>query len=451
MEESKEGWARVHATLQASGEVLTPARRRAIEHYARQAGLWRVCQDEEALTNQLRDAISAIGATVEWSYAHRGIKPPRQGTYSPPEPQVTGTERLHARQVAASLVELDAVKLGAAEFRKEFLGGRKLGDESARLFVSSFAVQILSSERIHSDQIRLAGHRAEKLNKWDEHYFLPMKDGQLLLVLRLAVRIWGRGRQSGSRDFSLDVPTWPGNELPWKEALWSRRGQQPETIEYLPDSLFSRLWRLADHIAWSTWWSQADAAWFILTGVPPGPPTIQISMNRRLGQQANLGRIEMVIPQWISHETVRKAYKRGQDFMIGARPRALKKTSLERYGFVVERFGLAPSRRELNEGANEWARRRGLKGRGRATALQNFARDFERTKDAVLKPRLGMGRRKAEVDEEHALHMQVMRASTLAEKRSLIDALRVLRQPSGSRRFAGVPKKRRGKAKAQSR
>jgi hypothetical protein len=422
----------VIAALEAGAGKLTPARRRWLAAYVRQVGLWEASRAEADVLDELRRAASVVDAGISDFYARRGLAPPRQGAFNLPEARVSPIERLHAEQAGNAIALWVEERGGASDFRREHFGGKKLSVDSAQLFLSSFAARTLSLDRVRDEGLELGGRRSTEFTPSPRHYFLPSLERPDFLILRLGIRIWEPGDGGASTDFVLEVPAWPASLPPWKKAAWRRSGDVPREIKYLPGSTFERLWELADHIAWSTLWSQADCAWYVLTGESPPPPRVEVRLNHHEAQGLWPARIEMAVPPWVSHETVAKAYRQARVLLFGSRPRSLSKHSLERFGFVLERCkDLSPSRDLLSRCAEDWGRSSGLRGRCLAARLHNFARDFERTREAIVEPTYAMEESRTAVIARRQLLRQLRRKAEAHEKVALRNATKGTRAKAG--------------------
>lgn len=119
--------------------------------------------------------------------------------------------------------------------------------------------------------------------------------------------------------------------------------------------------------------------------------------------------------------------------MLGARPRALSLAALRRYELVLNKYGLNPTKSELAIAAAEWVRSAGIPLGKRKAAVRNFARDFERTRAALVQPVYAMGAKRPEVLSEQAFRRRILRAKSPREVSALTRGLAGNRKSSTRR------------------
>lgn len=273
------------------------------------------------------------------------------------------------RARCSALGEYVALKLShhplVRKFRSEVLDGRPLSAEAAHRFVSSPAASRMSLDRLNRESIPVIEHAAafydhdnrfkrERLDRFIHIEYIDVDPPGKRIRTHLPVSVAYE-----------DLPhlRFPEPEPAFKaERIFSESGVRKYPV--YPRSVLDDLRNLSIRLTEiSSDWTQAEAAWFVLTGEPVSVSAITAEYVERSSTQ-NLGvTISMTIEPWVSTEKVAKVYEYMRYRVLAKKPRAPENRNLKIFGFVSRRrresisfgkLGMSDSMPTTDQLMDEW-------------------------------------------------------------------------------------------------
>jgi hypothetical protein len=170
-----------------------------------------------------------------------------------------------------------------------------------------------------------------------------------------------------------------------------RRGH--ERIDFRPGSVLERLHNLCEDLIQRVChpWSEADAAWFVLTDEAPVPRALSAKADSFVSDHLTYGTITLKVEPWVAAQTVTEAYQFLQMQFLNRKPRALSRRNLRIARFVMgylRRLTFTETEQETTrlswrELMNHWNEE------NQDTTYDDerqFNRDFYRAARAVVRP-----------------------------------------------------------------
>jgi hypothetical protein len=185
----------------------------------------------------------------------------------------------------------------------------------------------------------------------------------------------------------LDEP--PSGHLTFRTS----EGRDYEFIEFYPGSVLERLHNLCEDLIQRVChpWSEAEAAWFVLTGEPPIPKALYARADSFVSDSLTYGTITLKVEPWVAAQTVSEAYQFLQMQFLDRKPRALSRRNLRVARFVME-YLLRLIDTETNQGTPRlsWRELMNRWNEENQDATyddeRQFNRDFYRAARAVVRP-----------------------------------------------------------------
>jgi hypothetical protein len=224
-------------------------------------------------------------------------------------------------------------------FREAVLGGRLLTREQARAFVSSPAAQALPRATFEAEGIPFLDHVAH----YREAAATP--DGAAWQVM---VEVDPPGAVYSVSSGQIEESG--AGATAFSTAVLREHGGRQEA-QVLPGSLLDDLRELAGWLGVRYPWKETDAAWFVLTGLPPRVEPLKCRADIRRHRHYSRATITLEVEPWVSGETVERAYRFCQQQLLKGPERAgdnrkVSDKSLAVFDFVVEQIddrGQVPS------------------------------------------------------------------------------------------------------------
>jgi hypothetical protein len=178
--------------------------------------------------------------------------------------------------------------------------------------------------------------------------------------------------------------------------LFSSGPERRQRVEFEAESILADLYEVSQRLRTELFplWSEAEAAWVIVTGEvwEPPQPLIGKVMNHT-NDHLTYGTINLTVEPWVSTESVVKAYQWLQAQTLGRKPRALIQRNLRVVEFVMGELSVLVSQvsedtpvppkvtwRKLMDQWNE------ANPEDAYDDERHFHRDFHRTANAVVRP-----------------------------------------------------------------
>lgn len=282
------------------------------------------------------------------------------------------------------------------KFRSKVLGGKPLSKEAAHRLVSSPAASRLSLDRFNRLDIPIVDHvsafrdhhtifKGERFDRFIHMEFIDVEPPGETIRTHLPV---------GVAYEDLPLLSFPQPEPAFSLKANSEKSfdeSREEPFPVYPRSVLDDLRNLSIRLTEvSSDWTQAEAAWFVLTGEPISVSAITAEHVERSSTQ-NLGiTIRMGIEPWVSLEKVAKVYEYMRHGITDKKPRAPERRNVEIFGFVSRRkrehvafsgSSSSTSQLTLRQLMNEWNQEN---PDSIYTKESLFKRDYGRGAKAVL-------------------------------------------------------------------
>lgn len=263
-----------------------------------------------------------------------------------------------------------------ARFRRTVLGGPLLTEDQAHAFLGSIALGVLSIELLQEGGIPVVGHQI--------HSIRALQDGVHLRHVEFWIDPPGATVErelEGSDKYPLNA------DLEW----WG--------TEVWPGSVLDWLRALSDNLARHCKWSETEAAWFVLTGLPPFASPLRLIArlieHDRVPNHVRYrrGQITLEVDAWVSAQTVLVAYREAQRLILAGeqgnavRNRLPSARTLDVFLFAEherDESGKLPPKRELARRWNEAHPDR------RFADLDKFGRAHDVAEREILGTRVGL-------------------------------------------------------------
>jgi hypothetical protein len=120
--------------------------------------------------------------------------------------------------------------------------------------------------------------------------------------------------------------------------FFSRMPGQIQRIDYYKGSYFERLHNLSHKLIENLFplWSEAEAAWFVITGEVRVPRALVAYIDSFVGDHLTYGTITLTVQPWVSADTVVKAYKYLQTMMLRRKLQPLARGNMDVVRFVMK-------------------------------------------------------------------------------------------------------------------
>jgi len=267
--------------------------------------------------------------------------------------------------------------------RRLFLGDESatLTPEEAHLLLDSPAPRFLGPRYFEERGIPLIGHRSRILRRrprLDEVAMTLHQDLELEMIwpgggrLVEKIQVLRSDMRTGHRPKELRFRTLSGLET---------------RLEVHPESWFWILLGSCNQLSFSYPWSEAEIAWFILTGTPPAIEPVSIKTEVMYSEdtaEPTFAAITARVFPFISEKSLLRAYCLERLMLLGARPvRPVPVSNLWLFDFVEERrqsdkaLGWTALVKVWNKEMPQW----------RKSDRGQFRRDYLRTRELLLAPR----------------------------------------------------------------
>lgn len=293
-----------------------------------------------------------------------------------PAPALTDErERARSAATAIAVAEMAAEAPKVQRYRQEILGGAVLTSDGADAFLDSPALAVFDARWLVAQKIPIVGHEARLVTS-DAVRFDNGCYGERVVVHvdppndSIEMHFRWTGKTTSRREFQREVQ-FPGPRgVPTKRRVWER----------------SVLFDLAELAAWLAkryMWREADAAWFVLTGVEPPIPPVRSSARWQGWGGCDRALVTLDVDPCTSSRTVERVYREWQRRLRPAKARSMDH-GVEVFRFVVAHKRTNGRRPIWKALAGEWDRTHPDRSYG--TAWRNLSRDYHRAKKALLFP-----------------------------------------------------------------
>jgi hypothetical protein len=314
-------------------------------------------------------------------------------------------------------------------FRERYLGAESPNPESAGKVLNSTAYRYLSGDQIEEAGMPTAGLTAVELRSRRPVEVFPMP-GDWWLAIRI-VELRCEWEPDGEKKQTVRVPLLPSKEeMPWQVLAVQRPGESPDERKFLPGTVLDELAKVARHLAWEFFWPEAQATWFVLSGEAPLSPAIALHTEQRKGGQRRDARIRLDVQPWVTASSLLRVHQLALEHVLGRGQRAIGIESLERFEFVENRRAPGITWPRLFE---LWKSHLAKAGRGSDSSdWRRFARDYGRTRDALLRPLYTMGGDRKAMEESERLWRALRAAKDPRTYEALVSRLESLGKSGAS-------------------
>ena len=169
--------------------------------------------------------------------------------------------------------------------------------------------------------------------------------------------------------------------------LLPRSDGPPTRTEIYPDSF---LWGLADSVAQIvavSWWTELQAAWFILTGAVPQMAPVGVRRKNIFTDDGEvvLTQIHLDLFPFVCSRTVHRVHARMRELLTHMQPRrALHVSSLRLFDFVEEHRGESDQTPKWAALMREW--NKAVQSDWRYHDRRHFRRDYLRISESLTRP-----------------------------------------------------------------
>lgn len=291
-------------------------------------------------------------------------------------------------QVAAEAVALEVAREPQVQkFRSLYLGGSPCSPAEARQLLTSKAAAILSTRYFQRRGIPYVGHTTTVLDRREQ----PCERG---LRVDVDLRIdWDGGS---------DLQTIGWEENPRSGAhnpvlSWMDEDERLHEVEVWPGTALDWLRQMSERLAKWYDWETAQAAWFVLTDLPPVRAPLEGQITLRSYPALSGSRVTLSIEPWMPAEIVDQTYRAIQQDLLGKSNRPLSARNLELYRFVIAQERKAARAVDAPRAGPTWAQlmERWNDGHPERPYVQErlFVRDVNRARRTILFPnyRLDLG------------------------------------------------------------
>lgn len=319
-----------------------------------------------------------LGAARRWRRFHRGarsIKPPRPGKPLPLAKLVSKGEWRRAEVFSKQLGRLAAEDERVRRVRSQLFPKGLLTRSEAASLLASHAPRFCSPGFFTEHGIPLAAHRSRFIDDYHPRNVMPLCFSDTMKVL-----IEWKGGE-------LEVPY----TFKMEQALHAKGCDKLAILgdsgTILYGSVFDQLREASMDIVRHYHWTEAQAAWFILTGRPAAFPPVSVRYEGGWHHDHRHGRLHMMVEPWASARSVLNVYRDAQRRVFGRRGRPLGDQNLGLADFVAERMSETPSAQTWRALMAAWNASR--RGRG-YDDVRRFARDFQRTYGLLMFPQVSL-------------------------------------------------------------
>lgn len=277
-----------------------------------------------------------------------------------------------AELCATEVVRQASCDSSVERFRTEYLNGESVSSEQAAQILSMPASCLLSARRFREMGLSLTDDHSAIV---DQGWRLE-SPGPLVWNYDILIK-----SAEHERTEYVEVSSHLLREVPLPSAPLVRQACRSETLRIARGSVLDILFTTGDHVATRYLWELGDAAWFILTGVPPMMPAVEGEIQERRSTFHTDARITLVIRHWVSPQSVEQMYRGIQRSMLGKRFRPLKAEQIEKFAFVEEKRESDGERRSWQSLYLEWCKKHRKRDDGK---WKSFARDYGRTRQAMM-------------------------------------------------------------------
>jgi hypothetical protein len=342
---------------------------------------------------------SVAGGSVIGAAAHKR-EPRRDSRFEPEDvktPTLTLEESLRAEVFEEYLATVAAHDYYVARFRRRELRGRSLDAEQAYRVIRSAAAQAFPHYWFDEQRIPIEAHDAELVD-----YERRVRQGSFTF------------------DYATITVRWPNNpfgittrqrshfdgDRRFRELTFQNEKGAAESIHVWRGSVLGELQEVASQLARRFPWQEAQATWYVLTGVPPAVPPVRVRVQREPVTLINEvlepvhlvhhGLIFLSTAPWVSRKTSHAVQVNIQQRILRRREsHQLDEKTLELLRFVIQRENPLTldrgRRRKVGKVLQEaWDKEKPHWAYGeRKQATSEFWRDYGRA-ERLVAPALGV-------------------------------------------------------------
>ena len=271
-----------------------------------------------------------------WRLGQGRTKSPGRGQKADFTPQFGQREIERAAAIEEYAAKIATTDPDVYTFREKILGGRLLPEEQARAFVTSPATRFLEYSQFEGLGILPLEHNAELRDYTRKRVMGKVRYSSIVSFQGLAVETPVR-----------PVPDTKGH-LP--RLYYVGEDGYVKSVEASLGSVIYELREIGAQLSERYSWQEAQATWFVLTGIIPAVQPVRTAYQAKRSRHFNHGEIILTVAPWVPADVVRNVYRKAQRKVLGGDNQPLREKNLKLMRFVTERIdplgGLQDRRRE---------------------------------------------------------------------------------------------------------